>query len=172
MGLKPAKAPLAGPKAGNAQTSESHAGLYWLPGDAERHPSGEADVMQHLHAAGIPARKLVLGVPFYGRAWCSVDPKNNGLHQTAESYVQSYPYSVLVRDFIDKPGFIRRWDREAHVPYLWNPASGILISYEDPQSLKDKANFVRRHRLGGIMYWEHGEDPDEILLNALYYNLR
>jgi chitinase len=133
--------------------------------------SSESFVMQHL-AAGIPPRKLVLGVPFYGRAWCGVDPRENGLHQTVEAYVGSVPYSALVHDYINRQGFKRYWDHSSHAPYLWNPQSGIFITYEDPVSLRDKARFVKRHHLGGIMYWEQSEDPDEILLNALFYNLQ
>ncbi len=150
-----------------SKTTAHHAALFGPPAGE----SSEAFVKQHL-AAGIPARKLVLGVPFYGRAWCGVNPAANGLHQSMEMYLRSFPYSTLQQQFINQQGYRRYWDREAHAPYLWNPSSGIFITYEDPASLHEKARFVKRHHLGGIMYWEQSEDPDEILLNALFYNLR
>ena len=89
-----------------------------------------------------------------------------------EAYQGSLPYSTLTRQYINQQGFRRYWDHAAHAPYLWNPSSGIFITYEDPVSLRDKALFVKRHHLGGIMYWEQSEDPDEILLDALFYNLQ
>ncbi len=72
---------------------------------------------------------------------------------------------------MDQQGFKRHWDRTAHAPYLWNPDSRTLISYDDAQSLTEKARYVRRHHLGGVMYWEYSHDPDEVLLTVLYDNL-
>jgi chitinase len=154
------------------KTTGHHAALHWYKvAGSETGPSGESFVEQYL-AAGIPSRKLVLGVPFYGRAWCGVYPGNRGLYQPYEAYESSYPYSALARNFVNQNGFTRYWDRVARVPYLWNPSSATLITYEDPSSLREKARFVMRRHLGGVMYWEHSEDPDEILLTALFYNLR
>jgi len=135
------------------------------------YPSAEGFVKQHL-AAGIPSRKLVLGVPLYGRQWCGVSPANNGLHQPVEAYVGGLPYSVLVRDYIDRNGFKRHWDQAARAPFLWSAASGVFITYEDPESLREKASFVKQYKLGGVMYWEQSEDPDEILLTTLFRELR
>jgi len=136
---------------------------------AEHHApftGAESFVRQHL-GAGIPSRKLVLGVPFYGRAWCGAV----GLHQPVEAYAESIPYSVLEREYIDH-GFERHWDAQAHAPYLWNASSATFITYEDPQSLRYKARFVKRNNLGGMMFWEMSHDPDEVLLNAIYMELR
>jgi len=153
---------LAGPW---SKTTAHHAGLY---GGA---PSSESFVMDHL-AAGVPPRKLVLGVPLFGRGWCGVEPRNDGLHQPVEAFIGSIPYSILVRAYINQPGFTRRWDSAVHAPYLWNPSSGIFVSYEDPESIRDKVRFVKRHHLGGVMYWEQSEDPDEILLGEIFRDLR
>ncbi len=150
-----------------SKTTAHHAGLYApLPS-----PSAESYIKQHL-AAGIPSRKLILGVPFYGRAWCGVDVKNNGLYQPLEGYVGGLSYSTLVSDYIDREGFTRQWDATAHAPFLWNPASAIFITYEDPESIREKARFVKQQHLGGIMYWEYSADPDEILLSALFNSLQ
>ncbi len=67
--------------------------------------------------------------------------------------------------------FTRHWDEVAKAPYLWNPDSTTFISYDDPESLQHKSEFVRARGLGGIMYWEHSHDPKEVLLDAIYTNL-
>jgi len=147
-----------------------HTGLYPSPsGDPNRNT--EASVKQHL-AAGIPAQKLVIGAAFYGRGWTGAKPDNNGLNQPFEKYAAEYSYSTLARDYIDRQGFKRLWDRAARAAYLWNPETATLISYDDPASLKEKAAFVKARHLGGIMYWEHSHDPGETLLTTLFESLR
>ena len=56
-----------------------HANLFDHPDDDKRR-SGDAAVREFL-AAGVPAAKLVLGVPFYGRGWMDVRADRNGLYQ-------------------------------------------------------------------------------------------
>lgn len=138
-----------------------HAALH-----SESGPSGESFVRQHL-AAGIPPSKIVLGVPFYGRGWTGVNPENHGFAQKWTDAVE-LPWSVLST----QTGFERHWDRIAKAPFLWNPESRTFVSYDDRESLRIKAQFVREHGLGGIMYWEHSHDPKEELLDALIRSLR
>ena len=135
--------------------------------------SSVAYVKRHLDA-GIPSRKLVLGVPFYGRGWTGVNPANKGMNQPYEGKAIEglLGYGRLLAESIDKNGFEHHWDPEAKAPYLWNPQSRTVIVYDDPQSLLEKTRYIKRNGLGGVMYWEHSHDPDELLLNVLYTNLR
>jgi len=118
-------------------------------------------------AAGVPPDKLVVGVPFYGRAFADVRDENHGLDQPYGRYEGEHPWPQLVADFIGKNGYMRYWDEQAKVPYLWNAQTRTFISYDDPRSLAQKASFVRSRHLGGIMYWEQSQDPDGQLLGAL-----
>ena len=144
-----------------APATGHHSALYWNPMAGPSGPSASEFVRQHL-AAGIPSRKLVLGVPFYGRGWTGVKPDNHGFLQPWTEAVE-YSWSTLSRE----RGFERHWDPIAQAPYLWNPESRTFVSYDDPQSLRVKLRFIRRHRLGGVMYWEHSHDPGEELLDVL-----
>jgi chitinase len=128
-------------------------------------------VQQYL-AAGVPARKFVVGVPFYGRAFADVKAENDGLDQPYGSYAGDHPWPQLVADFIDRNGYARHWDATAEVPYLWNAQTRAFVSYDDPQSLKLKAGFVKSNGLGGMMYWEQSQDPDGQLLGVLSAALR
>jgi len=155
----------------SAKTTGHHSGLYQSLSAGNSVAYTEASVKQHL-AAGIPPRKLVMGVAFYGRGFSGVRPESNGLYQPYERYTGEFPYSVLERDFINKQGFRRLWDDAAKAPYLWNPESVTFITYDDPTSLKAKAEFVKTHHLGGIMYWEQSHDLDGLLLSTIFENLR
>ena len=43
-----------------------------------------------------------------------------------------------------------------------------MISFDDPQSLKEKADYARKLGLGGMMIWQlAGDDLNNSLLNSL-----
>jgi chitinase len=148
-----------------------HTGLYPAAGEEPSAPCVASYVDQHL-AAGIPPEKLVIGAAFYGRGWFGVESAHNGLRQSFEKTGGGGAYAKLVRDFIDKNGYVRHWDESARAPYLWNAASRSFITYDDPQSLAEKSRFVKERGLGGIMFWEYSDDADEQLLDAIVAGLR
>ena len=133
----------------------------------------EAAVKAYL-AAGIPPQKLVVGVPFYARGWQGVPDVNHGLYQPAGGASPGvfepgvYDYSAIKRDYL--PSFQRFWHAEAGVPWLYDPTSGIFITYEDPESVTLKASYVIENQLGGIMFWELSNDGGE-LVSAIYETL-
>ncbi len=147
-------------------TTGHHAGLYRAEHALPRDRNTDSAVSQFL-AAGVPARKIVLGVAFYGRGFAGVTARNNGVNQPYERFEGEHPYNDLVANFIGKQGFVRYWDNRAQAPYLWNATSRVFISYDDPQSIAVKARYVLQHRLGGMMFWEMSEDRDEELLDVI-----
>jgi chitinase len=152
-------------------TTGHHAALRRSATSSANERSVESAVHQYL-AAGVPARKIVVGVPFYGRAFADVTAQDNGLDQTYGKYEGDHPWPQLVADFIDRNGYARHWDATAQVPYLWNAQTRVFVSYDDPQSLKLKAEFVKANGLGGMMYWEQSQDPRGELLGVLSAALR
>ena len=60
-----------------------HSNLYPSPADPSTTPMSADTAVQGYLAAGVPAAKLTLGIPFYGRGWASVPDVNNGLYQAA-----------------------------------------------------------------------------------------
>ena len=123
----------------------------------------------------MPASKLILGVPFYGRGWQQVAKANDGLFQsgtgaaigTRESGI--FEYSDIKANYLAT--MQRYWDSDAQVPYLYDRARGLFISYDDPQSIKIKADYINTMGLGGAMIWEVSNDRDAELLGVLYSTL-
>lgn len=113
--------------------------------------------------AGIPPSKLVLGVPFYGRGWSGVSADNDGLYQSYAESRGSYSYDTLANDLSARPDFVEQWDAAARAPSLRNADSSLLITYENPRSLRAKAHYVQSRGLGGIMYWEHSAGDGTLL---------
>jgi chitinase len=128
--------------------------------------------------AGVPADKIVLGVPFYGRGWGGVKDMNKGLYQkrapplppgTWEAGV--FDYRDLAKNYVGK--FQRHWHDEAKVPWLYDPKSGVMISYDDAESLRLKAEYVNQHQLGGVMFWDLSADDEKgTLVTTLHKTLR
>jgi chitinase len=149
-----------------------HANLRPSPWDDRRH--SVAGAVRAFLAAGVPARKLVVGVPFYGRPWQIAAPTRRGLYEagTAPDSRIDASYTNLAASFIDRDGYARVWDDEAQAPYLWNDARRIFISYEDAESLRRKCAFIREQRLGGAMFWQLGDDATGTLLRVLADELR
>jgi chitinase len=79
----------------------------------------------------------------------------------------------LAKVLVEGSGYSRYWEDEAMVPWIYNPLTGIMISYDDPQSLSLKADYVKAMNLGGIMIWQLGADDEQgSLLDALYSHLK
>ncbi|MDX1995884.1 MAG: glycoside hydrolase family 18 protein [bacterium] len=127
-------------------------------------------------AEGVPPEKLVMGVPFYGHGWSGVADENNGLHQPYEGRPQgtfeagTFDYGDLAENYME--AYTRFWDDTAQVPWLYSADEGVMITYDDPESLALKAEYVRENGLGGVMFWElSGDDDAHTLLNTLYESL-
>ncbi len=135
--------------------------------------SPERDKNSIIHAvelhvrAGVPLRKINLGIPFYGRKWTAVKSgENQGLFQEAESVGDIVFYRQIVPCLRDN-AYEQHWDEAAQAPYLWNPQEAIFISYENARSIAAKVRYLKEKGLGGAMFWEYSDDYQGELLDAL-----
>ncbi|HEX6823879.1 MAG TPA: glycoside hydrolase family 18 protein [Candidatus Sulfotelmatobacter sp.] len=141
--------------------------LYTNPADPKAISIDDA-VRMNL-AAGVPAHKIVIGVPFYGRKWTGVESTNNGLFQpipptaAPQDEISYFDIAPLVK----AQGYMRYWDRISQTPYLYNSETKTFITYNDPETELSRTKYVRDHHLGGIMFWQYGHDPDNVLLDAI-----
>ncbi len=150
----------------NSAITGHHTGLHKSGYTEIEGRNAHDSVTRHLRA-GIPAEKVVLGVAFYGRGWKEVGSTNSGLYQAAGAPTRAYTYQELTADYINKRSFDLYWDDSAQASYLWSADSSTFISFEDPQSLKHKASYVKDQGLGGIMFWEYRHDANGALLDTL-----
>jgi len=150
---------------GSDLVTGNHAPLFTNPSDPKK--ISAADSVAAFEKAGVPAAKIILGMPFYGHTWAQVPNTNHGLFQPGKPIPNAYaPYSVIVSTMLDR-GYTRFWDEKASVPYLYNAEKQIFVSYEDPQSIAAKCEYVDAHHLGGVMFWEYSNDPSATLLHAI-----
>lgn len=128
-------------------------------------------------AGGVPAGKVIVGGAFYGRGWAGVGSAHDGLYQAATGPSPG-TWEQGVLDWHDLatnylPTFTRKWDAEAKVPWLYDASRQIMISYDDPESLKARAQYVNDKNLGGVMVWElSGDDKAHTLGRAVREGLK
>ena len=152
-------------EAGSDPTTGHHAPLFANPADPKKVSSDET--VREYEKEGVPAAKILLGVPFYGRAWGDVADQNHGLFQPGKEVAGfDGQYSSIAANLLGQ-GFTRYWDDAAKAPYLYNAEKHIFVSYEDPESLAAKCKYVRERKLGGVMFWEYFGDPEQKLLQTI-----
>jgi chitinase len=126
--------------------------------------NGDAAVRGYL-AAGVPAKKIVLGIPFYGRAWRGAT--GDGLFAPAAGPApgRGEPGYLDYTDILNGPlhTYLRHWDDDAKVPWLFDQASGTFITYDDAESIQWKVKYIREKGLGGAMIWELALDGGHLL---------
>lgn len=118
-------------------------------------PCGERTVRIY-HEAGVPYEKMVLGAAFYGRRWAGVvDGGTHGLGQKASTVGNiRTEFDLQDEKAVAANRFTKLWDDNAKAAYLYDGAD--FISYETPESISAKCDFIREKGLAGLMYWAYG----------------
>ena len=118
-----------------------HAALY--PSPISSHITSSQAVEAHLKA-GVPASKLVMGMPFYGRG----KRDDHGLREYDRT-------GILPR------GYEKHWDDVGMVPYITNERGELVRGYENIRSLAAKCQYILDHHLRGGMYWDYASDNSQ-----------
>ena len=154
------------------------AGLYQSKHGELRKGFQGASTIENLFAAGVPAKNLVYGIASYGRGWMNLKAKNNELLSTSVTDVQSgakpiqfdglktwEPGIADYKELVKLPSstWTRDWDSTAKAPYMYNADRTMLISYEDPCSVKAKREYAASKGLAGTFMWEIDADDGSIL---------
>jgi chitinase len=121
--------------------------------------------------AGVPPRKLNVGIPFFGRGWTGVPDVDHGLYQPAMEPSMGL-YEAGVNDY----GALRRLDWPSfHDPVtggFWIFDGTTFWAMDDPQAIQQKTDYVMDMGLGGVMFWElAGDTRDGELITAIFEGL-
>jgi spore germination protein YaaH/flagellar hook assembly protein FlgD len=119
--------------------------------------------------ARVPASRVILGLPWYGRAWSTT---TSDVRSPTRSNQAKYGYSTAVT-YDNLPGLIadhgRRWDPVERSPYVayrrtnCTSTYGCVTSwrqvyYDDKASLKERLAVVNDYGLRGAGIWALGYD--------------
>ncbi len=124
---------------------------------------------------GVPSEKLNPGLAFYGRGYSGVPNVNNGLFQTYWGPANAgtwengvFDYWDLEQNYINTNGYISYWHDEVKAPWMYNPNTQTMISYDNVESMEEKGDYIKSTNLGGAMFWEFSGDKYSVLLETVY----
>ncbi|CAH0555523.1 unnamed protein product [Brassicogethes aeneus] len=130
--------------------------LYGQPGD--KYPQYNTNyTMQYLLAKGAPREKLIMGVPFYGQTFTLSKPNNYGVGIPSAGPGEA-------GEFTKQPGMLayyeicsrirnNRWivNRDPTGPFAH--AREQWVGFEDVDSVKVKADYIKTNGFGGAVAW-------------------
>lgn len=102
---------------------------------------------------GVPRKNLVMGMPLYGRSFAHTA----GLgHRFQGTLGGRYEQGVHDLRELPLPGAIEEIDHEQVAAYC--RGQDYFVTYDNAETLRDKALFAKRENLGGGMWWEASGD--------------
>ncbi|XP_059285709.1 class V chitinase-like [Lycium ferocissimum] len=142
--------------------TNSHAQLF----DPVNHVSGSDGITAWIQA-GVPTRKLVLGIPFYGYAWQLVNANSHGLRAPASGKSSVSPNSdgtmtySQIRNYIVQSRATPVYDATIVGDYCYS--GNTWIGYDDTQSVRNKITYVKGRGLLGYFAWHIAQDQNWVL---------
>ncbi len=104
-----------------------------------------------LNQRKIPADRLVLGIPLYGRGFAVAEPYAS-TRNAPKAKIPEAQYRRLA-PLIGK-GWTRQWDDQTQTPWLIADNHSSVIGYDDAESATIKARWATEHGLRGVFFWE------------------
>lgn len=111
---------------------------------------------------GVTNNKILVGIPFYTTVQTSSggpgSKTGSGKSVWYDKMLANYPLSNTMKEYFDE---------ECGVPYRYDPTTQVFISYDNERSIKLKCDYINTLGLAGIMYWQYGQDVNDMLSNAI-----
>ena len=108
----------------------------------------------------VPAEKVVSGIPFYTRLWCTTTNEDGTTTVTSEAMGMNQAQQTLENNQVEAS-----WDETTGQNYAqFNGESGELyqIWLEDTESLTRKLELIKNYDLGGVAEWKLGLEDDSV----------
>ena len=108
----------------------------------------------------VAAEKVVSGIPFYTRLWCTTTNEDGTTTVTSEAMGMNQAQQTLENNQVEVS-----WDETTGQNYAqFNGESGELyqIWLEDTESLTRKLELIKNYDLGGVAEWKLGLEDDSV----------
>lgn len=156
--------------AGSWDTLAAHqANLYPSSATPSSTPFSTARALAHYKAQGIPARKIVLGMPLYGRAFAGTDGPGTAFSGTGEG---SWEAGVWDYKALPLEGAQEVMDGRAGASWCYDGRKRLMVSYDNIEMAERKVEYIKAEGMGGAMWWESSADKggNESLIGTVRYH--
>ncbi|RIA83301.1 Glycoside Hydrolase Family 18 protein [Glomus cerebriforme] len=121
---------------------------------------------------GVANNKLVIGMPMYGRAFQNTRGLGSSYDGVGDGTWEQgiYDYKKLPRQ-----GAVEHFDENEVASYSYSASDKEFVTYDNPQVIIQKTDYIKHNHLRGVMFWElSGDFPtshERSLLTAAYHGL-
>ncbi|KAH8430998.1 Chitinase 4 [Aspergillus melleus] len=138
------------------RTSGHAANLYASPDKPETTPFNTDQAVSAYLRVGIPAHKIIIGMPLYGRAFGETQGPG-----TSFTSIPAGHYEPGVYDYKDLPLSNRsviQEDSKLGASWSYDSAQRVMVSFDTQSIVNLKAKYIRKKGLGGGVFWEASGD--------------
>lgn len=129
--------------------------LYLSDSNPKATPFATDPAIQDYLAAGVPAEKIVLGMPLYGRSFANTDGMGKTFNGVGDG---SWEKGTWDYKDLPQPGSTVHNNMDVVEAYSYDSNTNYLISYDTPEVQKKKAQYITANQLGGGWWWESSSD--------------
>lgn len=154
------------------------------PLNRDTNPSSQhyiAKTLQNYLDIGVPASKIILGMPTFGHSYAGVSelqvdntapgkPFETGGAPGPSTQLAGFLAYFEVSDMIKKQQLTFGTDSVTSTALGFNLSTKNWVSFDTPDTIKLKAELVLKHHLAGVMFWSL--DNDEYQWEPRFPNIR
>jgi chitinase len=142
--------------AGSWDTNAGHQ-ANWNPSSSNpaSTPFSTAKAIQDYVAAGVPSHKIVVGMPLYGRSFANTEGPGKPFSGVGDG---NWERGVYDYKNLPLPGCVVHTDDAMMASWCYDAGKRLMVSYDSPEVIAKKSQFIREQGLGGGMWWESSSD--------------
>jgi len=115
-------------------------------------------IVQFLLSKGVPPKKIFIGVAMYSRGYANAE--GLGLYGKGASPDDGWEPGIVDYKALPVSGATEYWDDVCKAPYSYDSVRKVFNTYDDYRSAAEKAKYVCKKGLGGIIAWSiDGDHP-------------
>lgn len=124
---------------------------------SEKFGYGLKSSIQYYQKKGVPSKKLIVGLPYYGAEW---NTKNSKPGSKVSRFRDHPPYKAIRKIYMDSLNIPVKFDSISASSYLIvkKKNSYRQIFFEDKKSLSIKYDWIKKNKIGGVGIWALGYD--------------